>query len=258
MTDVPTTQYATDRNLAARQHLWASGREPAFDMFGWTLDLGGVGQAGDDRILDVGCGNGNYEKALAARGHRGQVVPMDMSAGMLTTVPSTQRVQADAQALPFRPRSFDLVLAPHMLYHVPDIGLAATELRRVLRDGARCVAVTNGQGNLREVRDLIESSIGNAWTMQRSSDRFSLENGADQLAVAFDDIVRVDCPPGHVVVRDAEALAGYVASIGDLFESQVTKPWTEVVEDLRSEAAHRIGRDGEMRLSTSVGAFVCR
>ncbi|HUS62673.1 MAG TPA: methyltransferase domain-containing protein, partial [Acidimicrobiales bacterium] len=200
-------QYATDANLAARQRLWSSGRQPPFDMFGWVLDLAGLQGGAGERILDVGCGNGNYEKALATRGHSGPVVAMDLSLGMLATISSPTRLRADAQSLPLRTGCVDVVLAPHMLDHVPDIGRAATEMRRVLRPGGTCVAVTNGDGNLREVRHLVEQSIGGGWTMKRFSDVFSLENGASQLAVAFDNIVKVDCPPGQVVVTDADGLA---------------------------------------------------
>ena len=38
----------------------------------------------------------------------------------------------DAQELPFEDGTFDVVVANHMLYHVPDPGLAAAEFARVL------------------------------------------------------------------------------------------------------------------------------
>ncbi len=41
MTTNPATQYATDRNLRARQRLWER-QEPGFDVVAWTLDLVGV------------------------------------------------------------------------------------------------------------------------------------------------------------------------------------------------------------------------
>jgi ubiquinone/menaquinone biosynthesis C-methylase UbiE len=49
---------------------------------------------------------------------------------MLPLVTDAAPVLADVQALTFSRRCFDLVLAPHMLYHVPDIGAAAREIRR--------------------------------------------------------------------------------------------------------------------------------
>jgi SAM-dependent methyltransferase len=118
----PPTQYATDENLALRQRLWAtSRREPALDLFAWVLALSGLDAGGSQHVLDIGCGNGSYEAALADRAHAGGRVALDLSAGMLAVVTGAARVQADAQALPFAPGAFDVVLAPHMLYHVPDV-----------------------------------------------------------------------------------------------------------------------------------------
>jgi SAM-dependent methyltransferase len=260
MTADPPSQYADDRNLAARQRLWAtSRREPSFDLFGWVLGLAGIDPGGTERVLDVGCGNGAYERALAARGHRGPTVAVDLSAGMLAHIPGVPCARADVQQLPFCSSTFDVVLAPHMLYHVVDIEAAAGECRRVLRPAGRFVAVTNGSANLSELRTLIESAVGGGWSMERPSDRrFSLENGAGPLQSAFESVTRVDAPAGEIVVTDADALAGYVASVADLYEAQTGGRWADVVESVRDRAAARIAAEGPLRFTSSVGAFVCR
>jgi SAM-dependent methyltransferase len=254
------TQYADDRNLAARQRLWAaSRREPGFDLFGWVLGLAGVERDGTQRVLDVGCGNGAYERALAAGGHRGPTVAVDLSAGMLAHVPGVARAQADVQQLPFRSDTFDVVLAPHMLYHVADIETAAGECRRVLGPVGVFVTVTNGQANLAELRTLIESAVGGGWRMERPSEfRFSMENGADPLRSAFESVTRVDAPAGGILVTDSDALAAYVASVADIYEPQIGGAWVDVVGSVRDHAAARIATEGALRLTSSVGAFVCR
>ena len=53
-----------------------------------------------------------------------------------------------------------------MLYHVPDIALAAAEARRVLRPGGVFVAVTNGRAHLAELRTLVEAAVGTGWRME--------------------------------------------------------------------------------------------
>ncbi len=187
MTVNPPTQYATDANLAARQRLWAeSRRQPPFDLFAWVLDRAGVTAGDGRRVLDVGCGNGGYERRLSDRGHVGPRIALDLSAGMLEHVPGL-RMQADVQRLPLGASSFDLVLAPHMLYHVPDVRAAAREARRVLDPDGVFLAVTNSERNLAELRELVEAAVGTGWEMVRPSDRhFSLENGAAPLSTAFD------------------------------------------------------------------------
>jgi SAM-dependent methyltransferase len=48
-------------------------------------------------------------------------------------------VTADAQRLPLASKAFDLVVALDLLEHVPSDGAAASEFRRVLRDGGRLI-----------------------------------------------------------------------------------------------------------------------
>jgi SAM-dependent methyltransferase len=210
-------------------------------------------------VLDVGCGNGAYERSLVSAGHRGRRVAVDLSTGMLPLVTDAARVQADVQSLPFAPGTFDVVLAPHMLYHVPNIEAAANEIRRVLRQDGLFVAVTNSTSNLGELRDMIEQAVGTGWKMRRPVDQhFSMENGAAQLAASFPSVVGVDCPPSHLVVTDVDALTDYVASVADHYESQVEIPWAEVVDRVRGLALSAMSSEGELRFSTGAGAFVCR
>jgi SAM-dependent methyltransferase len=255
----PPSQYADDRNLAARQRLWAtSRREPNFDLFTWVLDLARIVPGEMQGVLDVGCGNGTYELKLAERGHQGALVAADLSMGMLSRVSNEAKVQADVQRLPFASNTFDVVLAPHMLYHVPDIKAAASECRRVLRRDGRLVAVTNGVSNLVELKTLIETAVGSGWTMDRPSDQhFNLEKRADQLSASFWSITRMDCPTGYLVVSDIDALTDYVASVADHYEEEAGRPWVEVVDRARDLASAWLASEGELRFSTSVGAFVC-
>jgi SAM-dependent methyltransferase len=135
----PAGHYADDRNFRARQRLWQQ-QAPMFDTVSWVLSL--TEFLPGMRVLDAGCGNGLYLRALAGRAVR--VVGCDLSMGMLRPVGHPVLVNADVTALPIRGGVFDVVLATHMLYHVPDREAAVRELRRVLASGGTCVAVTNG------------------------------------------------------------------------------------------------------------------
>jgi SAM-dependent methyltransferase len=113
----PPGQYADDRNLNARQRLWRC-QVPFFEFTAWVLDLAGLtpGMA----VLDAGCGNGLYLRALRERGAR--AVGCDLSLGTLRGVRAASGsalVNADVTALPVRDGAFDLVLAGHLLDLVP-------------------------------------------------------------------------------------------------------------------------------------------
>jgi hypothetical protein len=93
----------------------------------------------------------------------------------------------------------------------------------VLRPSGVLVAATNGESNQRELVALVEDVVGHGWRWRRPSDvAFSLENGADQLRVAFDHVDRVECPAAVVTVTDVDALAEYLAGQADHNGPQVS------------------------------------
>ena len=226
---------------------------------GWVLELADVEPG--LRVLDVGCGNGAYLRTLLARGI--DAVGCDLSLGMLRSAGAPRLVNADVTALPWCDDAFDVVLAPHMLYHVPDRVTAARELRRVLATGGSCIVVTNGARHIRALRDLVEAAAGHGtpgWEMlSPSTHAFSLENGAEQLAGAFASVrcLRVD-GAAPVILRDASIAADYVASVGDVYGPEIDRPWCDVVENVRAAVQETIDEHGSFVIEGDTGAFVCR
>lgn len=70
-----------------------------------------------------------------------------------------------------------------MLYHVPDLDRALTEVRRVLTPGGAFFAVTNGREHL---RTLLSDAGAEPFAFS-----FSVENGEDLLRRHFDDVTTV-------------------------------------------------------------------
>lgn len=99
----------------------------------------------DDRVLDLGSGNGRLYPLLAERG--ALYTGFDASEGLLAIAreryPDANFVQGDATALPFDDAAFDVVFSFAMLHHIPSRALrakAAQEAARVLRDGGTFIA----------------------------------------------------------------------------------------------------------------------
>lgn len=127
----------------------------------------------------------------------------------------------------------------------------------------RCVVVVaNGTGHLATLRAVVQdaaSSLHPGWRwVDRLAEAFSLENGGDQLSVAFDDIrcVRPDSP-GRAAVTDPDVIAGYLASVGDRYAAELAAPWDRLVERVRVRAENIISSEGVFVVEGDVGAFVC-
>jgi SAM-dependent methyltransferase len=108
-----------------------------------------LGDVDGRRVLEVGCGSAMCSRWLAGRG--ALPVAFDLSAGMLAharagaaqTGVAVPLVQADAQHLPFRDASFDLVFTAFgAIAFVADSARVMREVARVLRPGGRWVFAT--------------------------------------------------------------------------------------------------------------------
>ena len=96
------------------------------------------------RILDCGIGNGSLSIALASL-TKGPVDfhAIDTSAEMLVQAKSVMQhagldphlQQANVTPLPYEDQSFDVVMAAHVLEHLPDPQRAVAEMVRVLKPG---------------------------------------------------------------------------------------------------------------------------
>jgi ubiquinone/menaquinone biosynthesis C-methylase UbiE len=250
-------QYASDRNLSARQAIYRF-QQPLIRSSAWALDLAQL--VGDERVLDAGCGNGLHLAELTRRAHRGEVCGMDLSNGMLTAARARSDAAllvGDAQRLPFVDASFDCVLAMHMLYHVPDRDLAIAEFRRVLRRDGVALALTNSHRHLAELNEMVGSVLyeinGTDPASLRAYLRFSSESGEAELRRHFATVVRHDVESA-LVVTDSEAIVAYVASMGSIARAGSGGPILEEVER-RTRAV--IDREGAFRIRTDVGCFVC-
>lgn len=211
-------QYKTAENLNLRQNLHSYNiNKTDWDI--WCFRK--MSFPDKARILELGCGNGMlWYKNRADLNEDRNITLSDFSSGMLES--TKKRLEGvncnfkyeviDAQNIPYGNESFDVVIARHMLYLVPDIEKALSEIKRVLTKQGIFYATTNGHDAMAELNKLIEEfdpklGLNNNGMCYR----FELENGQELLKKHFNR-VETEVLEGKIVVDHAEPVVSYKAS----------------------------------------------
>ena len=130
---------------SASQSLWADDLLARFPL------------RGDERILDVGCGDGKITARLAAAVPGGQVTGVDASAEMIAYARAHHaRANLDFQVMDARhlalpAGTFDLVFSNAALHWVDDHRAFLRGAARALRPSGRLAVSCGGRGNAQEV-----------------------------------------------------------------------------------------------------------
>jgi ubiquinone/menaquinone biosynthesis C-methylase UbiE len=124
---------------------------------GVVQELVDAGLHRETRVLDVGCGTGNYAAVLTqATGCR--MTGVDPSRSMLErareAAPWESLAQGSAESLPFPDGAFDLVMSTDVIHHVGDREAYFREAARVLRPRGSIVTVTDSHDDIRRRRPL--------------------------------------------------------------------------------------------------------
>jgi len=123
--------------------------------------------AGDEVVLDAGCGTGRVTELLIARLPRGRVVAVDGSLAMAELARSRldpKRVEvicSDLLELEL-PERLDAAISTATFHWILDHDALFARIRAVLRDGAQFVAQCGGVGNIDRARRIGAELAGRA------------------------------------------------------------------------------------------------
>lgn len=201
--DVVAREYASEDRFLARRVVF---RDYVEGPNAEDLAFAAVREAAPVRVLEVGCGPGDF--AARIRDELGVgIVALDVSPRMVELARGRgldARV-GDAQEVPFGDGEFDCAVANWVLHHVPDLDRGLGELARVLRAEGRLVAATFGGDHLVDLYD---------WLDAPSVDEllFSRENAEVSLRRHFARVERRDAD-AIVVFPSRDAVRAYLSAL---------------------------------------------
>jgi ubiquinone/menaquinone biosynthesis C-methylase UbiE len=258
-------QYRDTSNLDARVELHRRFSTNPYGWFPWIFDILET-LSSKARVLELGCGPGYMWKECVDRIPDGWSITLsDLSEGMVdaawrnlvVTGRGFKYQQINAHSIPYPDETFDIVIANHMLFHVPDRPKALREIRRVLRNlgpqlgqpGGYLIATTIGEGHLAEI---------NKWLEQVSPDSnfepfggpFTLDNGFEQLMPFFShvEIKRYD---DDLCVTEVEPLMAFIQSTYRAHELS-----TSALAQVRQELEDILSQKGEIFVAKNSGLFL--
>ncbi len=185
------------------------------------------------KVLELGCGDGslwakNYNKIPKGW----EIYITDFSEGMLKDAKSNLKGKLkrfhfnveDAENISYEDKTFDIVIANHMLYHLNDIEKALGEIKRVLKKDGYIFASTVGKSHMMEMRDFLSKVDEEILEVEsfNLTNKFQIENGYDILSKVFKD-VESKRYMDNLKITEEKALIDYIISM----ESDIVKRLNE-------------------------------
>jgi len=249
-------QYNDDKNLNTRINFNTKYGTNKQGLISWLF--GKYDFFEDCKILELGCGNGaQWENRIEDLPNGCTLILSDFSNGMVDIVGEKYSKhknfscqQIDIQNISLPNETFDVVIANHMLYHVPELSKALSEVKRVLKTGGKFYSTTNSNGGMRvflhEAFKYLDPNT-EAFTQLWS---FSLENGQEILNKHFSDVQRFDFENSLSITETHDLLAWIKSTISIASYSE------KDVDGLYNYFEAIRKRDGVINISKESGLFV--
>ncbi|MBI9051065.1 MAG: methyltransferase domain-containing protein [Anaerolineaceae bacterium] len=248
-------QYHKSDNLNARIKLHELFTVTDTPWFAWVYDH--LALQSNQHILELGSGTGRlWLENLSKLPNDCKINLSDLSAGMLVEIQGKIKDQRfslmcmDAQNINFPNNHFDLIIANHMLYHVPDLSAALIEICKVLKPTGKLVAATNGIHHMEALYDLLHEFNPNI-VSRKPLLNFNLENGEMLLSPFFSNVKRYDFASA-LHVTEIQPLLDYYSSMQTMgvdFNQYDQVKFSVFLED-------KLQNDGKIIIKKAQGLFV--
>lgn len=255
-------QYKTAVNINARIQLHQRFSHNPVPWFSWIAARIPLERA--ERILEVGCGNGQlWQQVPAEILKKKEVHVTDVSSGMVEDAAELLRASGrnslifeteDCQKLSYGDQSFDVVIANHVLFYVKNLPQALGEIHRVLRPGGSFYCSTYGRDHMKEITLLVQEFDPRITLSEVALyELFGLENGGALLEGTFDQVEKL-LYRDYLLVDEPEPLLDYILSCHGNQSEFLSQRQLEFKRFLQK----KIQEKGGIRITKMAGIFVCR
>ncbi len=249
-------QYKDDSNLSVRIGFHVKYSTNSQGLIPWLFEKYEFSKG--YRILELGCGNGGqWENRIQNLPAGCTLVLSDFSEGMVSMVWDRYKhhknmlsAKIDIQNIPFPDNCFDVVIANYMLYHIPDIDAALSEVKRILKANGKFYSATNGNGGMRSFLQNAFSQANPAISAYAKNITFSLQNGKDLLSSYFDSVQRFDYEDALLVTETRDLIDWLKSTVSmSNFTEDDSDALYGYFESIRQ-------REGVIRIPKETGLFV--
>lgn len=208
-------QYATETNLNTRISIHEKYSTNKTGFGNWIFSNYDI-SAGMN-VLELGCGTGDMWKGKESMIIScSKLVLSDFSAGMVRASKENVGIYdnveyriIDIQEIPYEDETFDIVIANMMLYHVPDLHKALSEVRRVLKKNGKFYCATYGEHGITEYLTKLFSEYGIEDSINKT---FTLQNGERILRNFFSKVEKLEYADS-LRVTEVDDMVEYIYSL---------------------------------------------
>lgn len=251
-------QFSNDKNLAMRIDFYKKYTTNKYRFADWLFDKYNFKE--NISILELGCGNGSHWEGRIEQLPKGcKLTLSDFSDGMLDLVkekyssyPNVSFCNIDIQSIPFESDSFDVIIANHMLFHVPDLNKALLEVQRVLKKGGCFYSATDGNGGMRPFLYEAIKQFDPKTEAFTEKLPFNLQNGSGILSLYFNSVERFDYENVLAITKTEDLIEWLksTTSISGFSEENLTNLY-KYFENIRI-------KEGAINILRETGVFVSR
>lgn len=211
-------QYQNATNISARINLHSLFSQNRQGWFPWIFQQ--LNLKAGMKVLEIGCGDGTlWTSSIEQLPAQIEITLSDISEGMLRDarreLGGDERFSFqvfDCHEIPYRPDTFDLVIANHVLFYCEDVEKVCREVKRVLKPRGVFICSTYGKRHMKEV-SLLVSEFDNRIVLSADKlyERFGKENGRAILEKSFQNVEWLTYEDS-LWVTESEPLISYILS----------------------------------------------